>query len=99
MDSLAKSYWFHIVSNSTIMPKPPTYEIADSGWQLWKGNKKIIAPSADNIYDAIADATTQYHWIRHNRFSEEHLPVIDWDASHHLLHLLKYATPFSDPYL
>ena len=94
MDSLAKSYWFHIVSNSTIMPSPPIYEIADSGWQLWKGTKKIVAPSADNIYEAIADAPTQYHWIRHNRFPEEHLPDIDWDASHRLLHRLPTTRRF-----
>ena len=82
MDSLAKGYWSHIIRHSPIMPTPPMVPIWGEGWQVWHGTTKIVTPHTDTLYDAILDGPTQYWWVRHNRFPEAALPLIDWDACH-----------------
>lgn len=90
MDSLAKSYWQHLVTSSPgdAMPLPTSHPIYGEEWQLWAGDTKISDPNSDNLYAIIQDPVTHQWWVRHNHTTATAQALTDWDATEAMMKAL-----------
>ena len=81
MDTLAKSFWIHLVTSSPGMPAAPAHAIQHEGWQLWDGHTKIRRPSLKQLYRLLYTPITLSWWRRHNFLSSAAQTVSDWDTT------------------
>ena len=82
MDTAAKDYW-QCLQDSGHSMSPPIIQSHNEGWSLWHGDSKIASPDYKTLYHIIQDPTTMTYWARHDRFPEDMMDEIDWEASGH----------------
>ena len=81
MDSLAKAYWRHITVHDPTAGTPQHLAIAGEGWQLWRGDVKVVRPTTDLLYKMIHEPITQQWWVRHGNLTQASVLDVDWAAT------------------
>ena len=75
MDNLAKVFWMQH-SHSAPVPHP----IADEGFQVWLGNRKLSSHQQSTFFDHVHGKTILNWHASHNRFPACCARRIDWDV-------------------
>ncbi len=85
VDSLAKSYWTHLVQHcpDNAIFIPTMHPIQGEGWQLWINNTKVVHPNTNHLYYLLQSDDTHQWWFRNDFIAEELEDIIDFHGLSH----------------
>ena len=87
MDHLAKSYWHEQYT----LDQTPPHEITGEYWPVLINGRKVHSALRPTLYDEIYRKKLAIHWEKHERMSQEHSQLINWEACAQAMQRLKIS--------
>jgi hypothetical protein len=75
MDTLAKAYW-----NDTYANTPTFYAVANHGWSLWIGQRKLSSWNRQALYNHAKSRAILDHWSQRRSIPNHLIHSINWEA-------------------